>query len=258
MIKEVQEVVDVLGEGPEQFDFGFILDLKTRFSDAQIDNLAAKKNGAYGNDLARFLADNSPETSALIDAATDRWLLDGADYVRGGREILEIIDPGGSGVLGKEGVQALQGVLAERAALDRKIRVPLANKAKFSQTGVAAKVFETASKALPGRRIVEYYSENTSQRYFDTNDALQSGNQFERMIRDLKRFDNNDILSPEEADRYLGQWSMLEGSTQRLNMFETLIGEVNNRIAAFVGEGNTATQEKLLNHLQAVFCLVTI
>jgi hypothetical protein len=249
LIKEVQEVVDVLGEGPEQFDFGFILDLKTRFSDAQIDNLAAKKNGAYGNDLARFLADNSPETSALIDAATDRWLLDGADYVRGGREILEIIDPGGSGVLGKEGVQALQGVLAERAALDRKIRVPLANKAKFSQTGVAAKVFETASKALPGRRIVEYYSENTSQRYFDTNDALQSGNQFERMIRDLKRFDNNDILSPEEADRYLGQWSMLEGSTQRLNMFETLIGEVNNRIAAFVGEGNTATQEKLLNHL---------
>ncbi len=253
LIKEVQEAVDVLGEGPEQFDFGFILDLKTRFSDAQIDNLAAKKSGAYGNDLARFLAANSPETSALIDAATDRWLLDGVDYVRGGRELLEIIDPVGDaaqrGFLGEEGIRALQSELAERAVLDRKIRVPLSNKAKLSDTGVAAKVFETAAKALPGRRIVEYYSENTSQRYFDTNDALQSGNQFERMIRDLRRFDNNDILSPEEADRYLGQWSMLEGSTQRLNMFETLIGEVNNRIASFIGDGNTATQEKLLNHL---------
>ena len=43
----------------DDWDFGFIMDLKTRFDDAQIDNLAARREGAYGrSDLEDFIARN--------------------------------------------------------------------------------------------------------------------------------------------------------------------------------------------------------
>ena len=213
-------------EGDGDWDFGFIMDLKTRFDGAQIDNLAARRAGAYGNDVAGFLSKNGPEHADLIDAAVDRWVLDslgGLDDV-----VTKIDDLGESG-------GAIRELMRKQSTLDRQILGPMSVRSNNAISGVAARTFEGAAKAVQGTRRVRWFQENTTQRFINTDDVLQSTNQFERMVRDVREMVDGELMDADEAARLVNQWGRLEQGDQRLAMFHSVMEEINKRFAQHAG-----------------------
>ena len=225
-------------QGDGDWDFGFIMDLKTRFDGAQIDNLAARRAGAYGNDVAGFLARNGPENVDLIDAAVDRWLLDSLGELDDA--VTRIDDLG-------EGGAAIQALMREGKTLDRQILGPMSMRANNAISGVAARTFEGAAKAVQGRRRVQWIQENTTQRFINTDDVLQSTNQFERMVRDVQRMVGGELMDADEAARLINQWGRLERGDQRLAMFQSVVEEINKRFAQHAGMDDVDDLAKVLS-----------
>ena len=214
------EISDAL-PGGDEWDFGFVLDLKTKYDSSQIKNLSSKSPiSTYGDDVADFFTANMREDADLVSAAVNRWMLDGLgslDELRGAQDLPETI----------------ARLLRERHTLDRQVYAPLSVRANNSISGTAAKVYESAAKGIKGRRRVQNFAEKTTQRFFIVDDMLQSGNQFDRMIRDFQRV-GGDLLSDAEADRLLSQWQRLgglEAANQRQTMLIGTIKEFNKRFA---------------------------
>mgnify|MGYP001159802309 CR=1 FL=1 len=214
------EISDAL-PGGDEWDFGFVLDLKTKYDSSQIKNLSSKSPiSTYGDDVADFFTANMREDADLVSAAVNRWMLDGLgslDELRGAQDLPETI----------------ARLLRERKTLDRQIYAPLSVRANNSISGTAAKVYESAAKGIKGRRRVQNFAEKTTQRFFIVDDMLQSNNQFDRMIRDFQRV-GGDLLSDAEADRLLSQWQRLgglEAANQRQAMLLGTIDEFNKRFA---------------------------
>ena len=207
--------------GGDDWDFGFILDLKTGFNNSQVKNLSAKTPiSVYGDDVADFFAANAVEDAGLVDAAVDRWMLDGLGSLDELRNVEDL-------------PVAVQKMLRERSTLDRQVYAPLSVRSNNALSGTAAKVYESSATALKGIRRVQNFSEKTTQRFFIVDDMLQAGNQFERMIRDFQRV-GGDLLSDAEADRLLIQWQRLgglEAANQRQAMLLGTIDEFNHRFA---------------------------
>ena len=206
------------------WDFGFILDLKTRYQNAvPIDFSAQNAAAVYGNDVATFFADNAIENADLVSAGIDRWLIDsveGLDELRGVKDLPD----------------NLGDYIRETATLDRAIYAPLRIRSDNALSGVGAKVYETAAKGVKGRRIVQKFSEKTTQRYFIADDMIQANNQFERVIRDFQRIEGpkGKLLSDQEADQLLARWDRLggvEAANDRLEMFRDVIDEFNKKFA---------------------------
>lgn len=235
----------------DDWDFGFIMDLKTRFDDAQIDNLAARREGAYGrSDLEDFISRNlQPEDADLLDLAVDRWLLDSLgpldDLARG---VDNVLRDGATRVIDESRPDRLTSIMRERKTLTRQIYDPMSNKARKSISGVSARVVQGVSKVAPpravvagqrvvaaGKRQIQMFTENTTQRYINTDDVTQSTNQFERMIRDVQRAADGQLMDADEAGRLLSQWGKLERGDQRLAMFQSVVEELNKRFADVAG-----------------------
>lgn len=243
----VGEIQSTISEGAGDWDYGFVMDLKTRFDGAQVDSYAAKNlegvDLPYGiTDTVKFLSANSPENRALIDLAVDRWLLDSLDELDD--VVARVSDLGVELDAGQSIVTLMRGI----KSVDRQIVAPMDNMARKALSGVSSQVRETASKLAPapvaavgqkiqsmGRRRVQMFRENTTQRYIDTDDPLQSTNQFERMLRDVQRNANGQILDADEAGRLISQWGRLERGDQRLAMFQAVVGELNERFARTAG-----------------------
>jgi hypothetical protein len=205
-------------QGQEEWDFGFVLDLKLKFDFNQIDNLAPTSLiGTSDNALSRFFALNDPRTAALLNEALDSWMFDAIDF----GDIARIAD------------DPIELAMRQKSEIDRQIMAPLSIRATSSPVGVAAKVFESASKGVTGTRIVQMFVENTAQRFMLADDIKQSTNQFDRVIRDAQRMEWNgkSVLSEAEADRLLGDWTMLKDADARLAMFQKVTERINKNIA---------------------------
>ena len=214
------EISDAL-PGGDEWDFGFVLDLKTKYDSSQVKNLSDNSLiNTYGGDVGKFFAENMREKADLVSAAVDRWMLDGLgslDELRGAQDLPETI----------------ARLLRERQTLNRQVYAPLSVRANNSISGTAAKVYESAAKGIKGRRRVQNFAEKTTQRFFIVDDMLQANNQFERMIRDFQRV-GGDLLSDAEADRLLSQWQRLgglEAANQRQAMLLGTIDNFNKRFA---------------------------
>ena len=254
----VGEIQSTVGEGAGDWDYGFVMDLKTRFDNAQIDNYAAKNvdgvNLEYGiADTIKFLETNSPENRGLIDLAVDRWLLDSLDELDD--VTARVADLG----VDPDAGHSIVTLMRNAKSLDRQIVAPMDNAARKAFSGVSAQVRETASKLAPpqvaavgrkiqnmGTRRIQMFRENTAQRYLDSDDPLQSTNQFERMLRDVQRAAGGQILDADEAGRLMGQWGRLERGDQRLAMFQAVVGELNERFARIAGVEDPAALATLL------------
>ena len=209
--------------GGDEWDFGFVLDLKTKYDSSQIKNLSSKSPiSTYGDDVADFFTQNIREDADLVSAAVNRWMLDGLGSLD------ELPRRASEGV-----PETITRLLREHKTVDRQIYAPLSIRANNSISGTAAKVYESAAKGIKGRRRVQNFAEKTTQRFFIVDDMLQAGNQFDRMIRDFQRV-GGDLLSDAEADRLLSQWQRLgglEAANQRQAMLLGTIDEFNKRFA---------------------------
>ena len=205
-------------QGQEEWDFGFVLDLKSRFDAAQIDNLAPTSLiGTSDNALSRFFALNDPRTAALLNEGLDSWLMDAIDF----GDVRRIADDG------------VELAVLRQSEIKRQIVAPLSVRATSSPVGVAARVFESAARGTKGTRTVQMFVENTAQRFMLADDIKQSTNQFERVIRDAQRVEWNgkSVLSEVDADRLLGDWTMLKDADARLAMFQKVTARINQNIA---------------------------
>ena len=247
---KVDELRDYV-QGDDEWDFGFVYDLKTRFDDAQIDNFAASNLTGANDELAKFFSRNAVDDADLLNAGIDRWLLDSIDYedVRetlqqklGATALRNIDDPVQLGV---------ETLMRNKAALNRQIYAPLAVRASNSFSGVAGTVINTSAKAIRGRRIVQMWTENTAQRFFQADDISQASNQFERMLRDATRvmYKGRRLMEPEEMDRYMGDWINLPDADQRLRMFQALTETLNERLAKRVYPDSSNAQKALMDGL---------
>ena len=218
------------------WDFGFILDLKTRYQNAMpVDFSAQNAAAVYGNDVATFFADNAIENADLVSAGIDRWLVDsleGLDELRGVKDLPD----------------NLGNYIRETATLDRGIYAPLRVRSDNALSGVGAKVYETVARGIKGRRIVQAFTEKTTQRYFIVDDMIQSNNQFERVVRDFQRIEGpkGKLLSDREADELFSRWDRLggiEAANERLEMFRGLIDNFNIKFA------QRAVDEKIIDEV---------
>ena len=246
---KVDELRDYV-QGDEDWDFGFVYDLKTRFDDAQIDNFAASNLTGANDELAKFFGRNAVDDVDLLNAGIDRWLLDSIDYEDARETLLQKLGP--ESVTVRESTElGVERLMRSKAALDRQIYAPLAVRASNSLSGVAGTVINTSAKAIRGRRIVQMWSENTAQRFFQADDISQSTNQFERMLRDATRvvYKGRRLMETEEMDRYMGDWINLPDANQRLRMFQALTETLNERLAKRVYPDSPNAEKALLNGL---------
>tara|TARA_R110001606_G_scaffold409_8_gene1688 strand:- start:1266 stop:6917 length:5652 start_codon:yes stop_codon:yes gene_type:complete len=218
----VREISDAL-PGGDEWDFGFVFDLKTKYDSVQIEDLSSKSPiSTYGDDVGKFFRENIREDADLVSAAVNRWMLDGLGSLD------ELPRKAAEGV-----PETITRLLRERKTVDRQIYAPLSVRANNSISGTAAKVYESAAKGIKGRRRVQNFAEKTTQRFFIVDDMVQAGNQFDRMVRDFQRVGGG-LLSDAEAGRLLSQWQRLgglEAANQRQAMLLGTIDEFNKRFA---------------------------
>ena len=142
----------------EEWDFGFVFDIKSRFDARQMESYAPRVGGEYGNPVARFIAANDQDSLDLADAAIDQWL---ADSVTGPRAFIEEAEARGllQG-LGDESVAArvVREQMRTRQEMSRQIFAPLAIRAGDSLTGSATKLLASPARAVKGRRMVQVVS----------------------------------------------------------------------------------------------------
>jgi len=247
---KVEELRDYV-QGDEDWDFGFVYDLKTRFDDAQVDNFAASNLTGANDELAKFFSRNAVDDGDLLNAGIDRWLLDSIDYEDVRETLFQKLGEATLKNVDDATELGVERLMRGKADLQRQIYAPLAVRANNSFSGVAGTVINTSAKAIRGRRIVQVWSENTAQRFFQADDLSQASNQFERMLRDATRvmYKGRRLMETEEMDRYMGDWINLPDADQRLRMFQALTETLNERLAKRVYPDSPNAEKALLDGL---------
>jgi len=217
----------------EEWDFGFVFDIKSRFDARQMDSYAPRVGGEHGNPVARFIAANDQDSLDLADAAVDQWL---AESLIGPRALLE--ETATRGLLeglGDEAVAArvVRNQMRTRAELQREIFAPLALRAGDSLTGSATKLLASPARAVRGTRLVRVIHENVAQRYVNFDDLPRSTAQVQRVIRDYSRIKINGqrLLSADDAAVLEGRFLRLGDAAARREFFEYTIRDFNKRLA---------------------------
>ena len=217
----------------EEWDFGFVFDIKSRFDARQMESYAPRVGGEYGNPVARFIAATDQDSLDLADAAIDQWL---ADSVTGPRAFIEEAEARGllQG-LGDESVAArvVREQMRTRQEMSRQIFAPLAIRAGDSLTGSATKLLASPARAVKGRRMVQVVSDYVAQRYVNFDDLPRSTAQVQRMLRDYSRIKINGqrLLSADDAAVLEGRFLRLEGADSRREFFEYTTRDFNKRLA---------------------------
>jgi hypothetical protein len=239
MLRQAREGMQPLND----WDFGFIFDLKTRFDARQLDDYATRASGQNGNPVARFLAANDDESMALADLAFDSWV---DDAVGTGREILDV-EAGLLRGLGDD-VDDVKNLMRTRERLNREVYVPIQTRATGAVSGVAARVFTYPARFAKGTRTFEIVYDMVAQRLINFDDAPRAALQIERVIRDFKKvkFRNEEgvlvsLIDDAEAARLNGQYVQLVDEASRREFFSTMTSDFNKRIAKRVyGEDNAS------------------
>mgnify|MGYP001191176558 CR=1 FL=1 len=222
-------------EGFEQWDFGFVFDIKSRFDANQMNNYATRISGEYGNPIARFLAANDQDTLDLADAAIDQYLADSLSVRRG------LIDEAQSrGLLDDLGDEAaarrVREAMRTRQAINRQIYAPLSIRAGNSLSGSATRLIASPARAVKGTRLVRAVDEAVAQRYVNFDDLPRSTAQVQRMIRDYSRIKINGqrLLSADDAAVLEGRFLRLGDAASRRQFFEFTTRDFNKKLARAV------------------------
>jgi hypothetical protein len=225
-------------EPAENWDFGFVFDIKTRFNARQVDDYAMRPNGDRGDAVARFLGANDQESLDLMDAAFDRYLADTLDTSR--LDASQVLFRG----LGNtaDDVKDLMRIPTE---LDRQVYSPLAARAVNHPAGFAMKSFSTAAKGVSGRRTFTVIRDMVGQRYVDFDDSSRASNQVERVIRDFSRMEirGQKLLDPEQAAVLESRYAQLIDPDSRRAFFEDMVGDFNMKLANALDDGGGSVDE---------------
>ena len=250
MLRQAREGMQPLND----WDFGFIFDLKTRFDARQLDDYATRANGQNGNPVARFLAANDDESMALADLAFDSWV---DDAVGTGKELLDV-EAGLLRGLGDD-VDDVKNLMRTRERLNREVYVPLQVRATEGVSGVAARVFTGPARFAKGTRTFEIVYDMVAQRLINFDDAPRAALQIERVIRDFQKvkFRNEEgvlvsLIDDATAARLNGQYVQLIDEASRREFFSTMTSDFNKRIAKRVYGEDSASVGLLAKELDDV------
>jgi hypothetical protein len=225
-------------EPAENWDFGFVFDIKTRFNARQVDDYAVRPSGERGDAVARFLGANDQESLDLMDAAFDRYLADTLDTSR--LDASQVLFRG----LGNtaDDVKDLMRIPTE---LNRQVYSPLAARAVNHPAGFAMKSFSTAAKGVSGRRTFTVIRDMVGQRYVDFDDSSRASNQVQRVIRDFSRMEirGQKLLDPEQAAVLESRYAQLIDPDSRRAFFEDMVGDFNMKLATALDDGGGAVDE---------------
>ena len=234
LISKIRQATEPL----ENWDFGFVFDIKTRFNARQVDDYSMRPNGDRGDAVARFLGANDQESLDLMDAAFDRYLADTLDTGRIDTSAVLFRGLGNTA----DDVKDLMRIPTE---LNRQVYAPLAARAVNHPAGFAMKSFSTAAKGVTGRRAFTVIRDMVGQRYVDFDDSSRASNQVQRVIRDFSRMEirGQKLLDPEQAAVLESRYAQLIDPDSRRAFFEDMVGDFNMKLATALDDGGGAVDE---------------
>lgn len=234
LISKIRQATEPL----ENWDFGFVFDIKTRFNARQVDDYSMRPNGDRGDAVARFLGANDQESLDLMDAAFDRYLADTLDTGRIDTSAVLFRGLGNTA----DDVKDLMRIPTE---LNRQVYAPLAARAVNHPAGFAMKSFSTAAKGVTGRRAFTVIRDMVGQRYVDFDDSSRASNQVQRVIRDFSRMEirGQKLLDPEQAAVLESRYAQLIDPDSRRAFFEDMVGDFNIKLATALDDGGGAVDE---------------
>ena len=234
LISKIRQATEPL----ENWDFGFVFDIKTRFNARQVDDYSMRPSGDRGDAVARFLGANDQESLDLMDAAFDRYLADTLDTGRIDTSAVLFRGLGNTA----DDVKDLMRIPTE---LNRQVYAPLAARAVNHPAGFAMKSFSTAAKGVTGRRAFTVIRDMVGQRYVDFDDSSRASNQVQRVIRDFSRMEirGQKLLDPEQAAVLESRYAQLIDPDSRRAFFEDMVGDFNIKLATALDDGGGAVDE---------------
>ena len=234
LISKIRQATEPL----ENWDFGFVFDIKTRFNARQVDDYSMRPSGDRGDAVARFLGANDQESLDLMDAAFDRYLADTLDTGRIDTSAVLFRGLGNTA----DDVKDLMRIPTE---LNRQVYAPLAARAVNHPAGFAMKSFSTAAKGVTGRRAFTVIRDMVGQRYVDFDDSSRASNQVQRVIRDFSRMEirGQKLLDPEQAAVLESRYAQLIDPDSRRAFFEDMVGDFNMKLATALDDGGGAVDE---------------